>query len=60
MKKNISEGVIVMRVFITTLQTRIPISSPGITFEFSIDFNECLCSLFLKKFSLVILKVNLP
>lgn len=48
-----------MRVFITTLQTRIPINSPGITFEFSIDFNEYLCSLFLKKFSLVILKVNL-
>ncbi len=49
-----------MRVFITTLQTRIPINSSDITFEFSIDFNECLCSLFLKKIPLVILKVNLP
>lgn len=49
-----------MRVFITTLQTRIPINSLGIAFEFLIDFNECLCSLFLKKLSLVVLKVNLP
>ncbi len=49
-----------MRVFITTLQTRIPINSPYITFEFLISSNEWLCAIFLKKFPLVILKVNLP